>query len=256
MDKASKTNLPFIVFRAFFLLSLLPCAAFAVFDGDWTRKIEATALTRFMRHGVERADESFQPGVWLASESLKLGAWANFPLSDTRSHELALNAAYTHAFGDAGTTLTADVTHFHLRDARNGHPGHTAELTLALAQPAGPGRVIVSVTRDVKREADLGEIAYVGEWALRNWGAFLNYRFYVGSMSARDVLPNLPGAKIADAYTFHGVDLTLPYRIGGATVLTAGVHYAGTQGQRPFWSPINARVGGKIWATLGATYEF
>ena len=258
MDKASKTNLPFAVIRAAFLLLLaLPGVASAAwpFDEEWTRRIEAKALTRFVQHGVERADESVQPTAWLVSESLKLGTWINFPLSDTRSHEFALAAAYTHRF-ENGIAIEFDVTHYHLRDARAGHPGHTAELSLIFSRPVGPGRVEATYLRDVKRQADLGEVAYAGEWALKSLGAFLNYRAYLGAKSAADVLPNLPGRKIADSYTYFGADLTVPYRVGGATVVTAGVHYAGTQGQRPFWSPIGARPGSKLWATLAATYEF
>lgn len=225
------------------------------FDEEWTRRIEAKGLTRFVQHGIERAGGSVQPAAWLVSESWKLGTWTNFPLNDTRSHEFALVAAYTHQL-ENGASIELDVTHAHLRDARAGHPGHTAELSLILSHAAGPGRIEWIYLRDVKRQADLGEVAYAGEWALQALGAFLNYRAYLGAKSAADVLPNLPGAKVADSYAYFGADLTVPYRVGGSTVVTAGLHYAGTHGQRPFWSPVNARVGGRWWATLAATYEF
>ncbi len=258
MDKASKTNLPFAVIRVVSLLLLaLPGVASAAWplDEEWTRRIEAKGLTRFVHHGVERADESVQPAAWLVSESLQFGTWANFPLNDTRSHELALAAAYTRWF-ENGTAVEFAVTHYHLRDARAGHPGHTAELSLTLSRSIGPGRVEATYLRDVKRQADLGEVAYAGEWALKSLGAFLNYRAYLGAKAAADALPNLPGPKVADSYTYFGADLTVPYRIGGATIVTVGVHYAGTKGARPFWSPIAAPVQAKLWATLAATYEF
>lgn len=258
MDKASKTNLPFAVFRAVFLpLFALPVIASAAwpFDEEWTRRVEAKGLTRLVRHGVERAEGSVQPAAWLVSESLTFGTWANFPLGDTRSHEFALAAAYTHRF-ENGTAVEFDVTHYHLRHARAGHPGYTVEFSLSLSRPVGPGRIEAIYLRDVKRQADLAEIAYGGEWALKSLGAFLNYRAYLGRMDAADVLPNLPGPQVGDSFTYFGADLTVPYRIGGATVVTAGIHYTGTRGQRPFWSPLNARVGGKLSVTLAATYEF
>lgn len=239
----------------FFCLLPGAVAAAGLTDGEWTRHVAATALTRFVRHGIERADESLQPAVWLQGESLKFGTWMNIPLDGARGRELALVAACRFR-AESGTELDLEATHSHLRDARNGHPGRTAELAATFARPLGPGRAVIRYTRDVQRQADTAEAGYEGEWALQSFGAFLRYRAYVGSKSGRDILPGLPGAKVADSYRFHGFDLTLPYRVGGATVLTAGVHYAGTQGQRRLWSPRAARAGAKLWATLAATCEF
>jgi hypothetical protein len=242
--------------RVLVLLALLPLhASAALGDWEWTREVESRALSRFVQHGVERARESLQIAGWLRGDAVKLGTWTNFPLGDTRSHEFALAAAAKHRW-ESGTQIDFDVTHYHLRDARDGHPGHTAELTLALSHPVGPGRVVASWLRDVNRHADLAEVAYAGEHPLPTLGAFLHYRLYLGTKAASDVLPNLPGPRVADSYSYHGADLSLPYRIGGATILELGVHYAGTVGQRPFWSPTHAPVRGKGWATLAARVEF
>lgn len=259
VDMRTESNLPFVVSRCaavlFTLLAVRAAALTSPLEWEWTRQVETQVLSRFVQHGVERADESFQVAGWLKSESLKLGTWTNFPISDTRSHEFALVGAYVHRL-EGGTELEFDVTHYHLRDARNGHPGHTAELTFLVSHPVGPGRVVASVLFDVNRHAEQGELAYAGEWALKSLGTFLNYRVYAGHKHGHDVLHNLPGDEVVDSYRYHGVDLTIPYRIGGATVVTLGVHYAGTVGQRPFWSPINAPVRDKVWAILATSYEF
>lgn len=237
-------------------LCLLPSAARAEwpFDGEWTRTIEARADSRFVHHGIERAGPSVRPAAWLETEGLRLGSWMTFPVDDTRSHEFALVANAWHTFS-TGTKVEFDVTHYHLRDARDGHPGHTAELTLTIAQPIGPGRVEASYLRDVNREGEVGELAYAGEWPLKTLGAFMHYRFYVGAKSARDVLPHLRPA-VRDGYSFHGADFSVPYRIGGETVVTAGLHFAGTVGARPFWSPVRASSGAKVWCSLAASRSF
>lgn len=243
--------------RPLFLLCwVVPVLARAAwpFDGEWTRTVEARADAKFVHHGIERAGPSVRPAAWLETEGLRLGSWMTFPLDDTRSHEFALVANVWHTFS-TGTKLELDVTHYHLRDARDGHPGHTAELTLTVAHPCGPGRIEASYLRDVNRDAELGELAYAGEWALKSWGAFLHYRVYAGNKSAHDVLPHLRPA-VRDAYSYHGADLSVPYRIGGETVVTAGVHFAGTVGARPFWSPIRAASGAKFWVSLVATHTF
>lgn len=236
-----------------FILMLL-AARLGAADGEWVRKVEAVVETKYVRHGIERAGTSLRPEAWLTDEAWKFGAWMNFPLHEGHWHELGLSAGYAHVF-EAGPTLGLQVTHFHLGHAYDGHPAHTAELTVSLALPAGPGRAEFSLTRDVNRRADLAELGYEGEIALKSLGAFLNYRLYVGTQEADDVLPSW-AMRVADGYTYHGVDLKLPYRVGGQTLMTAGVHYAGTNGARPFWSPDRAAPGTKIWLSLAASYEF
>lgn len=212
-------------------------------------------MSRFVHHGVERAGESWQPAAWLVNGPVRLGTWTNFPANDTRSHEFALVASGRHEW-DSGFALEAEVTHYHLRDARNGHPGHTAELTAAASAPVGRGRVSVAFVHDVKRRGDLLRLAYSGEEALTRIGAFLRYRMEVGAKEARDVLPNLPGPRVGDSYSYAAVTGELPYRVGESWLVTLGASWSVTRGQRPFWSPIAAPVRAQAAFSLGATWEF
>ncbi|MBA3850381.1 MAG: hypothetical protein C0502_10370 [Opitutus sp.] len=239
------------------VLLLAPAVALAAWpDGtEWTRQAEVTGLARVVRRGVVLADEVVRPAFWFASESLKMGAWLDLPLQTAREREFAFTARYSRTF-EGGAALALGAAYFNRRNSPAGYPEDAPELTLTVAQPAGPGRVEGVYTRDMRRRADIGELAYSGDWALKSLGAFLNYRFYLGTARAREVLSGGSGPAAADSYAYHGADLTLPYRIGGATVLTVGLHFAGTRGQRPHWSPIAIRPGGKLWFTLAATREF
>lgn len=241
--------------RLLVFVGCLVAARLAAADGEWTRTVDATVESKFVRRGIERAGASVLPAAWLTNDAWKFGAWVNFPFEDARWREFGASAGYTHAF-DSGAKLGLAIAHYHLGEAYAGHPAHTGEVAVSFSMPAGPGRATASVTRDVNRRADIGELSYAGEYALKNWGAFLHYRFYVGSVEADDVLPQLAAPRVADSYTFHGVDLTLPYRVGGQTILTAGMHYAGTNGARWFWSSNGASTGAKMWLSLAASYEF
>jgi hypothetical protein len=244
--------------RLALLLAALPAVASGALpwlEGDWTRRVEGRGLARFVHHGVERAPESLQTAAWLESDRLRLGAWTNFPANDTRSHEFALVAAVRLGWGD-GFEAELDVTHYHLRDARNGHPGHTAELTLGFSRAVGPGRLAVTVLHDVKRQAELVQVAYGGEWPLTGLGAFLRYRLEAGAKAARDVLPNLPGPAVGDSYTYAQAAMELPYRVSESWVVTVGASLSVTEGQRPYWSPTTARSGPKASFSLGAAFEF
>lgn len=241
--------------RVLALLLCLLAARVGAADGEWVRSVDATLESKFVRRGIERAGASVRPGAWLTDEAWSFGAWVNLPLAQGRWRELGVSAGYTHTF-ERGAAVGVRITHYHLGDAYDGHPAHTGEVTASVALPLGPGRATASFTRDVNRRADIGELSYAGDYALKAWGAFLHYRIYGGSVEADDALPQLPGVRVEDAYTYHGLDLTLPYRIGGQTVLTAGGHYAGTSGARRFWSPNEATPGGRIWFSLAASYEF
>lgn len=238
------------------LILCLSVARLAAADGEWVRSVDVTMESKHVRRGIERAEAGVRPAAHLTDGSWRVGASLNLPFAHARDHELAVVTGYTHAL-DSGAELGFQATQFLFGGAERGHPTQSLEVTIAFSLPLGPGRAALSLTRDVERRADIGELSYAGEYALKSWGAFLNYRFYAGSVSAEDVLPRLAQpSPIADSYAYHGVDLTLPYRVGGQTVLTAGAHYAGTNGARPFWSPNKASTGAKVWLSLAASYEF
>lgn len=243
--------------RCLFVLALCSLAArLAAADSEWTRTMDATVESKFVRRGIERAGASVRPAVWATDATWELGAWANLPFEQASRTELGVSAGYTRTFG-ADVKFGVEIAQFRFGGAEAGHPKHTTELGATLSFSAGPGRVALDVTRDGERRADIGQLSYAGEYALKNWGAFLNYRVYLGSVDAADVLPRLVSPlRVADSYTYHGVDLTLPYRVGGQTIVTAGVHYAGTNGARPFWSPDGASTRAKLWLSLAASYEF
>lgn len=257
VDNPSKTNLPLAMRASFSFAFCLMAVPLIAADGDWTRGAAATAESKLVRRGIEHAGASVAPAVWLTDETWRVGVHAAVPFENASGSEFGMNASYTRAL-ESGVKLGGEVAHVRWGDASFGHPSHTTEFAAFMSFPSGPGRVTVRLARDVERRADIGELSYAGEYALKAWGAFLNYHLYAGSVAADDVLPRsvAPAPRVADAYTYHGIDLTLPYRVGGQTVVTAGVHYAGTNGARPFWSPSGAAPGAKVWLSLAASYEF
>lgn len=224
-------------------------------DGDWTRQGEVSLVSRLVERGVERAGAAITPAARVTDERWKLAAQVATPFDAARRTELGLSGGYSYAL-ESGARFGVEVAHHRFGGAPAGYPSRETELTASLSLPVGPGRCLTTLTRDIDRRADIGELSYAGEYALKSWGAFLNYRVYLGSVHAENVLPELAAAWVADSYTYHGVDFTLPYRVGGQTVLAAGVHFAGTDGARPFWSPSGPSPGGKIWFSLAASYEF
>lgn len=257
VDNPSKTNLPLTMRAPFSFAFCLLAVPLIAADGEWMRGAEAKLESKLVQRGIERAGASVSPAVWFTDETWSLGAHAAVPFEKPSRSEFTVNAGYLHAL-ESGRKFGVEVAHLRLGDDRNGHPSQTTEFAGFLSFPSGPGRTTLRIARDVERRADVGELSYAGEYALKTWGAFLNYRLYAGSVSADDVLPQTVGAapRAADSYSYHGIDLSLPYRVGGQTIVTAGIHYAGTNGARPFWSPSGTSSGVKVWLSLAASYEF
>lgn len=241
--------------RWFFFSLALVASCLADAAEDWSQGWDGEVASSYVRRGIERAGPSIAPEVWLKNDNWTLRAWAALPAERASRTELGASAGYSYTW-DSGAKIEFALAKFHFGGAVSGQPAQTTEATAALSFSVGPGRLRVGYTRDLQRRADIGEVAFAGEYALKRWGAFLNYRFYAGTIAADDVLPEGSTLKVADAYSYYGLDLTLPYRVGGQWVLTPGLHGAGTEGARPFWSPNSAAPGGKIWASLSVSYEF
>lgn len=222
--------------------------------GEWTFRADAGLESKFVRRGVQRAGAVAAPNF-----QLNYGAWAfeadvRMPFANSQGDEISVSTGYTHQT-TSGAIWSATARQFSFGHDGAGQPAQTTELSAMLVQPFGPGRIVVELTRDFRREANIGELSYAGEYPLKSFGAFLNYRFYMGSVAARDVLPGLSG-RITDSYCYHGIDLTMPYRVGGDTTLVAGLHGASTSSARPFWSPESAPSGAKFWVSLAFRREF
>lgn len=256
VDKPRKTNLPFSVVRLSLLLALLlPCARAQWLDDDWTRSLEAKLATKHVEHGVVRAEAGMQPGVRFSSGTLSFAAWMYRPFEQDQGREQTGAVGWSREFA-GGLKLEVEGRRRAVRNPAPGHARRITEFSLRLARPCGPGRIEALYLRDVQRRADLGELAFAGERPLPSWGAFLHYRLFAGARASRDILPARSGGCVADAYTYHGAGVSLPYRVGGSMVVTAQADYTGTRGQRPFWSPLPARSGGGFSLSLAATYEF
>lgn len=236
------------------LIIALAAVRLGATDGEWQPRAVASFETGYVRRGIERAGASVRPELQLSDERWSFGAWLNSPFSDSDERETAMQVGYSHRL-DSGLKLEVQVTHFRFDRSGVGHAAHSTEAAAGLTLPAGPGRLGFVFARDVDRRANCTEVNYAGEIALKKLGAFLNYRLFVGTVQADDVLPRA-AVRLADSYTYHGIEAALPYRVGSQTVVTLGVHYAGTWGARPFWSPTGASPKGQIGLNLAVSHEF
>jgi hypothetical protein len=95
-----------------------------------------------------------------------------------------------------------------------------------------------------------------GEIALKQLGAFLEWRAQVGQARAGDLRPAAASPANSDAYTYAGAEIRLPYRLGVHTTVTASAGLTAARGQSEFWSPIQRSGGVAGWGGLGLSFDF
>lgn len=255
MDITTKTNLPFSVARLILLLfAAAACARAQLWDEDWSGAFDLGLASRHVRHGAMLADEVLQPRLRLGNGAISLATWSAVPLRGAQQHELGMSVGLAREWGDTWRA-SAEVVALRWQPPPSSGVDGTIELGAALERRAGPGRWVLALRRDSARRATFAEIAYAGDLALTQVGAFLGYRVYGGTAHGREVGPLLSGRRTADAYAYHGADLTLPYRVGGATIVTLGVHYARTSGLGAGWTPLAASDSGRLSVSVAATFE-
>jgi len=240
--------------RLLALLISLTAARLGALEGEWQQRASVSFDTSYVRRGIEQAGASVRPAWQLSDERWSFDVWANAPFCADDEREAAMRIGYSHDFG-ANLKLDWQVAHYRFERVGAEHANHATEAGVALTLPAGPGRIGVGLIRDVERRANYVEMGYAGEIALKKLGAFLNYRFFAGWVQADDVLPR-SAVRVADAYSYHGVEVAVPYRVGSQTIVTLGARYAGTWGARPFWSPTGASPKAGIALNLAVSHEF
>ncbi len=217
----------------------------------------AIASQRVFR-GVKCSGASGQGSFQVARDTWRMGAEFIQPFDHDEPDEGNLNADYGwHATKQL--KLEASVTSRWFSKMPPGATRYSFEAGISAAWTLPKDFSLeLAAFHDWRLKADTLQATVNYSMPLKSLGAYLEWSASVGTATARDLRPAAVGssAPVRDAYSYYTASVRLPYRIGPHSMLVTGVHLAKTDNQSPFWSPIGARSGTRVWAELGLSFDF
>lgn len=226
-------------------------------DDDLTLLATTAFASRNVYRGVERSGMAWQAELDGALRGWRGHLWYSDPFKSTEPGELLTSLGYVWTI-DKTTTVEASGTHFwYIDQPIQGAASHSFESALqANWNISAFLRFGLKTSYDIRYRSQGVEVSVAQDIALKQWGTFLECRIFAGNLSGRDVLPNTTTTTTRDAYTYAGLDLRLPYRIGPHTTVAVEAHLVETSGQSPAWSPLLRGSGTRSWFSLGASFDF
>jgi uncharacterized protein (TIGR02001 family) len=233
-----------------------------------TLTVTATAamVSQYMFRGLRLSDGGLQPSVEVATGSLVLGAWGNFPLDgdkvpDSSDPEIDLYGSYTIPLED-GITLAPGFTSYHFPNAPTsaGFYRSTFEPNIALSWTMADGvKLTPKIYYDLVLKGPTYEVTALYAVPLKDIGSELDftatYGGYKWEEAANDASPDV---KAWGQYWLFGV--AAPFQITPKSKLVLGFAYtegrkaytkAGTFGKTP-----NSLAIGRGVATVSYSYTF
>jgi len=216
-----------------------------------------TYTSKYIFRGIENAGNSFQPSVEVAAGDFHAGLWTNQPVVRRQSNEIDFYAGYKHRVSTAlSAEVVANYYWYPEASASRGETKNSFEVGVELtySTPAGFSPSVYYY-HDFRLESDTIQAALGYSLPLERLGASVDMSVFGGAIDARDAAPDAMGPAMRDSYTYHGVDLTVPYRLNGAATLSVGVHYADARNLGVIPGRL-AQDGDYVWFTVGLSVGF
>lgn len=239
------------------VLLLCPASPLSAQDDELTLGATAGASSRYVRRGVERSSAAWQTAFDGAYSGWRGRLWFTQPVDSANQQELQSSLGYVWPTKRA-LAIEASGTHFWYVDTPlKGGAAHSFEAAVRLNWRATQAvRPSLEFAYDIRYRSRVVEASLAYDLALLDWGTFLEWRAYLGSLAAEDVLPDATSGGVRDSYTYYGLDVRLPYRVSWHTTVAAQASIAGTTNQASEWSPIGRGSGMRGWVSISVIFAF
>ncbi|MBI5382071.1 MAG: hypothetical protein HZA31_09250 [Opitutae bacterium] len=204
------------------LLTLALAAGAALHAADAAKSSYSITLdfpyvSKYVFRGVEVGKEAIQPSVEISSGGSYGGLWSSQPVLGRESNEFDFYAGYKHKLNDAWD-LDMGATLYYYPEAKKslGEQSSTYEVFAGVVGNVRGFKPGLYIYNDFKLDTLTvqGQVGY--SVALPDVGASLDFSANFGS-----VYPNS-----GPQYTYGGVGVNLPYKLGEKATVYAGLNYA------------------------------
>jgi uncharacterized protein (TIGR02001 family) len=214
-----------------------------------------TYASEYVFRGVKSAGNSFQPSVELAAGDFNVGVWTNQPITKHQNNEIDFYTGYTYKVNTA-LKLEAVATSYNYFEAGNGQTKDTYEGGLGATYTIAGFSPSVYYYHDFRLNSDTVQGAIGYSLPLEAIGASLDTSLFAGTVNARDTAPDAAGPKPRDAYTYYGIDMSVPYKLNKNATWTTGVHYTTNSNVAGVGGPTGTLSARNIWFTTGISIGF
>ncbi len=206
---------------------------------------DITFASEYVYRGLERADQSFQPSIEVASGDFYAGLWTNLPIDGLQS-ELQYYAGLAVAVPDfPELVLDVGFTVYHWPNA-GVNRSHEAFLGTKVSDFGVEGvsaSLYYFYDFDVRSHVVEGSVGY--SFPLEEFGlaASLDVSATYGLQSGSSMKNR--AMRVSENYHYYGVSGEIPYHLTANSTVTAGVHYytgekvnqmVNGRGQNLFWT--------------------
>ena len=214
-----------------------------------------TYASEYVFRGVKQAGNSFQPSVEITSGGFNAGLWTNEAVTKHENNEVDVYAGYDYKVNSA-LKLEGVVTSYNYFEAGGGQTQDTWEVGVGATYTVSGFSPSLYLYHDFRRQADIAVAAVGYSIPLEAIGASLDTNIYGGSVSARDALPDAAGPDRKNAYTYYGLDLTIPYKLSKNATFSLGGHYAVNRNAAGIDTPLGIVSNRSTWFTAGVSIGF
>lgn len=254
-DSLARWDMRFVMLSG--ILLLCSGGALSAQDDELMLGASAGVASRYVRRGVERSS-----AAWQTSFDGAYGGWRGRlgftqTLDSVNQQELQSSLGYVWPTKGA-LAIEASGTHFWYVDTPlKGGAAHSFEAAVRLNWRSTQAvRPSLEFAYDIRYRSRVVEASLAYDLALVDWGTFLEWRAYLGSLAAEDVLPDATSGAVRDSYSYYGLDVRLPYRVSWHTTLAVQASLAGTANQASVWSPIGRGTGTRGWAGVSVRFDY
>lgn len=217
---------------------------------------EVGYVSEYIFRGVERAGDSAQIALAFNRENFRGRLWASHPFDQNDARELSLRAAYVWPAADT-MLLEASIAHSWFGNISSSGVDDSLEAGFAARfAPLAGFTPSVGLYHDFRFRADTVQMSVARSIPLVNWGAFLELNFFTGWAHGENWRPGSPGPARRDGYGYWGGEVRLPYRIGGHSMIVAGLNYTDSCQRSAANGPFGRRADANLGFSIAVNLDF
>ena len=210
---------------------------------DYSVTTSFSYTSEYVFRGIKNTKDAFQPSVEVDSNNFNLGVWTSQPVTGGQQNEIDIYGGYKYAVTKE-LSLQAVATYYWYPEFSTTRPNAIDGAKDSFEPGVGATYTFMGFSPSLfyyhdfilKSDTVQGALGYA--LPLASFGTELDFSVYVGTTSAGDFAPDLPGPSVHESYNYYGADISLPYKLAASTTLTLGGHYAGND-KAPIGTPRN-----------------